>query len=231
MRRAAAVTPSAWKRATNGSSAPFFGPGSRRRADDAVDGLSASLDSSGRLKILAESGKGFDFSKRLNPAPDVDGTFGSGRASLVLGGGEPYALADGQTLDLVGGAGPFTLTFSAGDFADVAQASAAELAAALNADPGLAANGMRAVVVGDRVALQSQGVGAGDAPQQVRIAARGAQPPQPEWGSMLSGARDYFNRAPYLMVIPGVAIAVTVLGFNLLGDAIRTALDPREGSE
>ena len=56
----------------------------------------------------------------------------------------------------------------------------------------------------------------------------GAQPPQPEWGSMLSGARDYFNRAPWLMVIPGVAIALTVLGFNLLGDAVRTALDPRE---
>jgi ABC-type dipeptide/oligopeptide/nickel transport system permease subunit len=56
----------------------------------------------------------------------------------------------------------------------------------------------------------------------------GAQPPQPEWGAMLSGARDYINRAPWLMVIPGVAIAVTVLGFNLLGDAIRGALDPRE---
>jgi peptide/nickel transport system permease protein len=56
----------------------------------------------------------------------------------------------------------------------------------------------------------------------------GAQPPQPEWGAMLSGARDYFSRAPWLMVIPGVAIALTVLGFNLLGDAIRGALDPRE---
>lgn len=56
----------------------------------------------------------------------------------------------------------------------------------------------------------------------------GAQPPQPEWGAMLSGARDYFNRAPWLMVIPGLAIALVVLGFNLLGDAIRSALDPRE---
>lgn len=56
----------------------------------------------------------------------------------------------------------------------------------------------------------------------------GAQPPQPEWGAMLSGARDYINRAPWLMVVPGAAIAVTVLGFNLLGDAIRSALDPRE---
>jgi peptide/nickel transport system permease protein len=56
----------------------------------------------------------------------------------------------------------------------------------------------------------------------------GAQPPQPEWGAMLSGSRDYINLAPWLMVVPGVAIAVTVLGFNLLGDAIRSALDPRE---
>ena len=56
----------------------------------------------------------------------------------------------------------------------------------------------------------------------------GAQPPLPEWGYMLSGARDYFNRAPWLMTIPGLAIALTVLGFNLLGDALRTALDPTE---
>jgi peptide/nickel transport system permease protein len=55
----------------------------------------------------------------------------------------------------------------------------------------------------------------------------GAQPPQPEWGAMLSGARDYYNRAPWLMVAPGLAIAVSVLGFNLLGDALRSALDPR----
>lgn len=55
----------------------------------------------------------------------------------------------------------------------------------------------------------------------------GAQPPQPEWGAMLSGARDYYNRAPWLMAAPGLAIAISVLGFNLLGDALRTALDPR----
>ncbi len=56
----------------------------------------------------------------------------------------------------------------------------------------------------------------------------GAQPPQPEWGAMLSGARDYMNRAPWLMAIPGIAIALTVLGFNLLGDGLRSLLDPRE---
>lgn len=57
----------------------------------------------------------------------------------------------------------------------------------------------------------------------------GAQPPLPEWGLMLSGASTYINTDPWLMVVPGLAIALVVLGFNLLGDALRTALDPREG--
>lgn len=54
----------------------------------------------------------------------------------------------------------------------------------------------------------------------------GAQPPSPEWGSMLSGGRDFFNRAPWLMLFPGLSIAIVVLGFNLLGDALREAIDP-----
>ena len=58
----------------------------------------------------------------------------------------------------------------------------------------------------------------------------GAQPPQPEWGAMLSAGRDFFNKASWLMLYPGLAIAGTVLAFNLLGDAIREALDPRSGS-
>ena len=56
----------------------------------------------------------------------------------------------------------------------------------------------------------------------------GAQPPTSEWGYMLAGSRDYINRAPWLMTIPGLAIAITVLGFNLLGDGLRTSLDPIE---
>jgi len=56
----------------------------------------------------------------------------------------------------------------------------------------------------------------------------GAQPPSPEWGAMLSAGRDYFNRAPWIMIYPGVSIMITVLGFNLLGDGIREALDPRQ---
>ena len=56
----------------------------------------------------------------------------------------------------------------------------------------------------------------------------GAQPPQPEWGFMLSASRDLISRAPWMMIFPGLAIAVTVLGFNLLGDGVREALDPRQ---
>ena len=56
----------------------------------------------------------------------------------------------------------------------------------------------------------------------------GAQPPQPEWGFMLSSSRDLISRAPWMMIFPGVAIAITVLGFNLLGDGIREVLDPRQ---
>jgi len=55
----------------------------------------------------------------------------------------------------------------------------------------------------------------------------GAQPPIPEWGAMLSGGRDFFNRAPWLMLFPGLAICIVVLGFNLLGDALREAIDPK----
>lgn len=55
----------------------------------------------------------------------------------------------------------------------------------------------------------------------------GAQPPQPEWGFMLSAGRDFMSRAPWLMLYPGLAIALTVLAFNLAGDALREALDPR----
>lgn len=55
----------------------------------------------------------------------------------------------------------------------------------------------------------------------------GAQPPLPEWGALLTSARVYLARAPWLVNFPGVAILVTVLGLNLLGNALRDVLDPR----
>jgi peptide/nickel transport system permease protein len=55
----------------------------------------------------------------------------------------------------------------------------------------------------------------------------GAQPPTPEWGAMVFVAKDYLNIAPHLAMFPILAIFVTVLGFNFLGDGLRDALDPR----
>lgn len=55
----------------------------------------------------------------------------------------------------------------------------------------------------------------------------GAEPPQPEWGKMLSDARIYLMNAPWTMIFPGLAIMLTVLGFNLMGDGLRDALDPK----
>ncbi len=57
----------------------------------------------------------------------------------------------------------------------------------------------------------------------------GAQPPQPSWGSMISGGLDYLRVAPWLSLAPGLVVTVTVLGFNLLGDALRDMYDPRLG--
>jgi len=55
----------------------------------------------------------------------------------------------------------------------------------------------------------------------------GAQPPTPEWGAMLSDGRSYLTIAPHVATTPGLAILITVLSFNLLGDGLRDALDPR----
>ena len=55
----------------------------------------------------------------------------------------------------------------------------------------------------------------------------GAQPPTPEWGTMLAEAREFILRAPWVVTFPGVAILITVLAINLVGDGLRDALDPK----
>lgn len=55
----------------------------------------------------------------------------------------------------------------------------------------------------------------------------GAQAPEPEWGKMLSDSRQYIQKAPWTVIFPGLSIMLTVLGFNLIGDGLRDALDPR----
>lgn len=55
----------------------------------------------------------------------------------------------------------------------------------------------------------------------------GAQAPQPEWGKMLADSKSYLQSAPWTMIFPGLSIMLTVLGFNLMGDGLRDALDPK----
>ena len=55
----------------------------------------------------------------------------------------------------------------------------------------------------------------------------GIQPPSPEWGNMLSEARPYIIRAPHTLIFPGLAIMTVILAFNLIGDGLRDALDPK----
>jgi peptide/nickel transport system permease protein len=55
----------------------------------------------------------------------------------------------------------------------------------------------------------------------------GAGPDVPEWGNMLQKGRTYILSAPHIVIFPGLAIMLVVLGFNLMGDGLRDALDPR----
>ena len=55
----------------------------------------------------------------------------------------------------------------------------------------------------------------------------GAQPPEPSWGNMLRTGRGFMAQAPWLAIVPGAALFVGVLGFNLLGDGLRDFFDPR----
>lgn len=124
-----------------------------------VPHLSAAVDSSGHLRIGTDSGYAFDFSRRIDGSPDADGTFGGMRASLGTASAEPFALADGDTLSLTvdSGGAPvaLSLTFSAADFQEISAASAEEIAAVVNADPGMRANGMVASAVDGHLFLQT----------------------------------------------------------------------------
>ncbi len=122
---------------------------------NAIPHMNASLDSFGRLQLTADDGYGFDFAARLNTHPDVDGTLGSGKASLGTSGDEPFNLASGDTLQIAGPAGSFTVTLNQSQFADITQASAEELAGAINSDPSTATSGMRAVAQDGHLFLQS----------------------------------------------------------------------------
>jgi ABC-type dipeptide/oligopeptide/nickel transport system permease subunit len=69
--------------------------------------------------------------------------------------------------------------------------------------------------------------GAGLAAAGLSFIGLGVQPPRPEWGAMLASARNRIRDYPHMVIIPGVFIMITVLSFNIIGDAIRDALDPK----
>lgn len=129
---------------------------------NAIPHLSAGLDARGHLQLSADTGHGFDFSSRLDPDPDAAGTFGGGQASLTTGGAGPFNLSAGDTLDLVGPGGPYTVSFPAGSFAQPGLATAQELAAVIGADPGAQAAGLTATAVGAHLALQTVGSGSSE---------------------------------------------------------------------
>ena len=126
---------------------------------NAIGHLNANLDGKGRIQLLTDSGYGFDFSARLDSNPDQIGSFGGGRATLGTAVSGPFALTSGDTLDLSGPVGPFSITFNSSSFQQISLATAEEIAQVINADPNALANGMVASAVGDDLVLQSVGSG------------------------------------------------------------------------
>ncbi len=123
---------------------------------NAIPQLSAFVDGVGRLHLKAASGYGFDFSRRLDALPVEGGTFGAGAATLVAGS-FPVSLVNGAQLNIaVDGGAPQTVTFNAADFADINNATAAEVAAVLNAQT----TGLLASVVDGRLVITSNASGA-----------------------------------------------------------------------
>ena len=79
-----------------------------------------------------------------------------------------------------------------------------------------------------RVAATLQVAAAILAESYISFLGYGIQPPQASWGIMLNNAQEFFTRAPWLAIFPGLAITFAVLAFNFVGDGLRDAFDPRQ---
>jgi peptide/nickel transport system permease protein len=88
----------------------------------------------------------------------------------------------------------------------------------------IAPNAMNAFIVQATVAIPAAIIGEAT----LSFLGLGVQPPMSSWGIMLTSAQQFLAQAPYLALFPGIAIALTTLGFNLLGDGLRDVLDPKE---
>ncbi|MEM6571691.1 MAG: flagellar hook-associated protein FlgK [Planctomycetota bacterium] len=127
-----------------------------------VGGLTARIDNSGRVTVDASSGQKFHFGRPLDTDPDDHGTFGGGRASTVGAFPGPFSVGSVSTIDLVGPAGAFSVSIDPLAFQTVGSPTADEIADLLNANPDMAANNLRAAVVGGRLAIQTLGEGSGE---------------------------------------------------------------------
>lgn len=121
--------------------------------------LNAGVNATGEIQIFAESGFGFDFAAHLNPNPNTNGTLGGGHGSIGSTLTEPFALNNGDTININGPGGAASVTFTSADFVAIGQATAEEVVAALNNAPATSAVGMRAVEVDGQVFLQTMGTG------------------------------------------------------------------------
>lgn len=124
---------------------------------DAIDNLGATVDPSGRLRITADAGYGFDFGNRLDTQPNSFGAFGGAHPSLGSAGGGPFALTVPATFAVNINGTPHTVTLDPADFQDATQASVPELVAAINADLGAAGT---AKEIGGRLVIRSNSAGA-----------------------------------------------------------------------
>ncbi len=118
---------------------------------DDIDGLRAWVDSNGFVAVESTAGKGFDFSNRLDPTPDVAGTFGGSSATLGSSQSGPYNLDPASSLTFAvpaGGPTNVSVSFPGGAFEDFSSVSAEELAEFLNTDAGFAGQGLEATSVG-----------------------------------------------------------------------------------
>ena len=126
---------------------------------NAINHMAATIDAQGRLQVSGATGYAFDFSSDIPSNPDRVGSLGGGHASLGTPVSEPFALNNGDTLTLQGASGPVTVTFGVGSFRNIGSATAAEIAAVINADPNIQAASLRAADVGGTLVLQSVGTG------------------------------------------------------------------------
>lgn len=127
-----------------------------------VPALSARLDSFGRVNIDATAGSRFYFGRPIDTAPDRHASFGGGRASTVGSFAGPFSMSAIQTIDFDGASGPFSVSIDPQTFQGVGEGTATEVAEALNGDASFSGANLRAVVVGQRIAIQTLGEGAGE---------------------------------------------------------------------